>query len=199
MKSIKTFSILIITLLSINIAFAQNSMKAPVRFKLKNGVTVIVAQNVGLGKVYSRLTIENQSNESTTIVAQVLENYLNNKASKFNSSMADAGAPNSKVTLSYNEANTATNIANFEPALNYVSNILLNPETAKQAFDEMKSLYTGNKTDLDSVTIKDVQDFYNKNFKASDTFITIAGDITPSDAKEIAAKAFGTWNVVATL
>jgi len=199
MKSIKSFSILIITLLSINVAFAQNAMKAPVRFKLKNGVTVIVAQNNGLGKIYSRLTIENQNCESQKIVAQVLENYLNNKASKFNDSMMAVGSTSSKVTFSCNEANTATNIANFEPALNYVSSIFLNPETAKQAFDEMKSLYTGNKTDLDAVTVKDIQDFYNKNFKASDTFITIAGDITPSDAKEIASKAFGSWNVVAAL
>lgn len=199
MKTITKITVLFIALLSFNVAFAQNAMKAPVRFKLKNGITVIVAQNNGLGKIYSRLTIENQSNETQKVVAQVLENYLNNKANKFNSSMAEAGTPSSKVTFSYNEANTATNITNFEPALNYVSSIFLSPETAKQAFDEMKSLYTGNKADLDSVTVKDVQDFYNKNFKASDTFITIAGDITPSNAKEIASKAFGSWNVVATL
>lgn len=112
--------------------------------------------------------------------------------------LATSTAP-SQVTFSYNEANTATNIANFEPALNYVSNIFLNPATAKQAFDEMKSLYAGNKVDLDSVTVQDVQDFYNKTFKASDTFITIAGDITPSDAKDITSKAFGNWDVVASL
>ncbi|TCC93232.1 insulinase family protein [Pedobacter frigiditerrae] len=198
MKSITKIAILFIALLSFTVASAQNSMKAPVRFKLKNGITVIVAQNNGLGKIYSRLTIENQTC-GNKVIAQVFENYLNNKATKFNDSMSATGATSSKVTFAYNEANTATNTANFEPALNYVSTLFLNPTTAKQAFDEMKSLYTGNKADLDSITAADVQDYYNKSFKASDTFITIAGDITPSDAKEIASKAFGSWNVVATL
>ncbi|WP_316771257.1 insulinase family protein [Pedobacter frigiditerrae] len=198
MKSITKIAILFIALLSFNAASAQNSMKAPVRYKLKNGITLIVAQNNGLGKIYSRLTIENQTC-GNKVIAQVFENYLNNKATKFNDSMAATGATSSKVTIAYNEANTATNIANFEPALNYVSTLFLNPTTAKQAFDEMKSLYAGNKADLDSITLEEVQNYYNKNFKASDTFITIAGDITPSDAKEIASKAFGNWNVVATL
>ena len=61
MKSIQKLSILLVALFSFNAAMAQSIMKAPVRYKLKNGVTLIVAQNVGSGKIFSRLTVENQA------------------------------------------------------------------------------------------------------------------------------------------
>lgn len=189
MKSFKKLTILLITLFSFNVALAQSTMKAPVRYKLKNGITIIVAQNIGSGKIYSRLTVENQAEDNATIYAQVLENFMNKRAEKFNELSSNSNA--SKITINYNEANTATTTANFEQAINFVSKSFLNQDIVKQAFDEMKDLYTGKKEDLASVTIKDLQAYYNKNFKAEDTYITIAGDITPAQAKEIVAKAFG--------
>lgn len=189
MKSIQKLSILLVALFSFNTAIAQSTMKAPVRYKLKNGVTLIVAQNVGSGKIFSRLTVENQAQENETLYAQILENYMNKRAEKFNEFLS-ATTSSAKITMNYNEGNTATNVANFEDAFNFVSKSFLNQDIAKQAFDEMKDLYAGKQDDLKSVTIKDLQAYYNKNFKAEDTYITIAGDITPSQAKEIAAKAF---------
>lgn len=200
MNKIQRISILLLTLFSFSTAFAQSAMKTPVRFKLKNGLTVIVAQNAGLGKIYSRFTIENETSEAHKVAAQVLQNYLNNKATKFNeNAMLLNGLPISKVTLTYNEANTATNINTFEKTLNFVSTIYTNPEITKEAFEEMKSQYTGNKEDLEAVTIKELQELYQKNFKAADSFITIAGDITPSAAKLIANKAFGSWKTEVAL
>lgn len=189
MKSIQKLSILLVALFSFNAAIAQSTMKAPVRYKLKNGVTLIVAQNVGSGKIFSRLTVENQAQENETLYAQILENYMNKRAEKFNEFLT-ATTSSSKITMNYNEGNTATNVANFEDAFNFVSKSFLNQDIAKQAFDEMKDLYAGKQDDLKSVTMKDLQAYYNKNFKAEDTYITIAGDITPSQAREIAAKAF---------
>ena len=189
MKSIQKLSILFVALFSFNAAIAQSTMKAPVRYKLKNGVTLIVAQNVGSGKIFSRLTVENQAQENETLYAQILENYMNKRAEKFNEFLTSTTS-SSKITMNYNEGNTATNVANFEDAFNFVSKSFLNQDIAKQAFDEMKDLYAGKQDDLKSVTMKDLQAYYNKNFKAEDTYITIAGDITPSQAREIATKAF---------
>lgn len=189
MKFIQKLSILLVALFSFNAAIAQSTMKAPVRYKLKNGVTLIVAQNVGSGKIFSRLTVENQAQENETLYAQILENYMNKRAEKFNEFLT-ATTSSSKITMNYNEGNTATNVANFEDAFNFVSKSFLNQDIAKQAFDEMKDLYAGKQDDLKSVTMKDLHAYYNKNFKAEDTYITIAGDITPSQAREIAAKAF---------
>ncbi len=198
MNKIHRLSILLIALFSFNTSFAQSPMKEPVSFKLKNGLTVVVAQNVGLGKIYSRLTIENQTDDSQKVAAQVLENFLSNKATKFNEGMLENGKPVARVTMTFNEANAATNITTFEQTLSFVSNAFINPEITKEAFDEMKSAYTGNKADLASITIKDLQDFYNKNFKAADTYITIAGDITPSAAKLITNRVFGDWKTETT-
>ncbi|KQC00448.1 hypothetical protein AQF98_13300 [Pedobacter sp. Hv1] len=174
-------------------------MKEPVSFKLKNGLTVVVAQNVGLGKIYSRLTIENQTDDSQKVAAQILENFLNSKATKFNEGMLENGKPVARVSMTFNEANAATTINAFEQTLSFVSSSFINPEITKEAFDEMKSTYTGNKADLASITIKDLQDFYHKNFKASDAYITIAGDITPSTAKLITNRVFGDWKTETAL
>lgn len=193
MNKIQKLSILLITLFSFNAAFAQSPMKEPISFKLKNGVTVVVAQNVGLGKIYSRLTIENQTSDSQKVATQVLENFLSHKANKFNESMSANGKPVAQVSMGLKEANTATNINTFEQTLNFVSSAFINPEITKEAFDEMKTQYTGEKADLENITLKDLQEVYNKNFKAADAYITIAGDITPSAARVIATKVFGGW------
>ncbi len=193
MNKFQKLSILLLSLFSFQAAFGQSPMKAPISFKLKNGVTVVVAQNEGLGKIYSRLTIENQSSDSQKVATQVLENFFNHKANKFNESMATNGKPVSQVTMSLKEANTATNISTFEQTLSFVSNAFINPEITKEAFNEMKNQYTGEKADLESITLKDLQEVYNKNFKAADAYITIAGDITPSEARVIALKVFGGW------
>lgn len=199
MNKIHKLSILLIALFSFNTSFAQSPMKEPVSFKLKNGLTVVVAQNVGLGKIYSRLTIENQTDDSQKVAAQILANFLNNKANKFNEGMLENGKPVSTVSMSFNEANAATNINTFEQTLNFVSSAFINPQITKEAFDEMKSQYTGDKADLASITIKDLQEFYNKNFKAADTYITIAGDITPGAAKLITNRVFGSWKAETAL
>jgi len=199
MNKIHKLSILLIALFSFNTSFAQSPMKEPVSFKLKNGLTVVVSQNVGLGKIYSRLTIENHTDDSQKVAAQILANFLNNKANKFNEGMLENGKPVSTVSMSFNEANAATNINTFEQTLNFVSSAFINPQITKEAFDDMKSQYTGDKADLASITIKDLQEFYNKNFKAADTYITIAGDITPSAAKLITNRVFGSWKAETAL
>src|SRR5689334_22028378 len=111
MKSFKKISMFLFILFAGNVVFAQNNMKSPVSFKLKNGLTVIVAQNVGLGKIYSRLTMENAAANDQNIVAKVLDGYLASKAARYNQKTSERQAENDavKVTMGFNEANTATN------------------------------------------------------------------------------------------
>jgi len=199
MKITKRISLFILTFCLINTAYAQNQMKNPVRFKLKNGLTVIVAQNTGMGKIYSRLTVENEVSDAQKTIAQALETYLNYKAEQFNAKQSADNKVTSKINITYNEANTSTNIFNFEQALSYVATTLLDPAFSATAFEEMKASYTGNKTDLKAIKLTDLQSFYADHFKTADIFITIAGDITPADAKLIANRTFGTWNAETTL
>lgn len=193
MKFTTKISILILSLFVFNAAYAQR-MKEPVSFKLKNGITVIVAQNIGLGKIYSRLTIENKSTEEQRNVAQIFDSFLNGKANAFNQNVdKNENSLTPQINLSVDEANTATNVADFEQTLQFVSDNILNPELSQQAFDEMKAQLKGNKADLETITLADVKAFYAKHFKADNTFITIAGDIDPVTAKAMANKAFGNW------
>lgn len=194
MKITKRISLLLLTFCLISTTYAQNQMKNPVRFKLKNGLTVIVAQNTGLGKIYSRVTIENVVSDAQKTIAQVVESYLNYKAEQFNAKQSVDNKVTSKINMTYNEANTSTNIFNFEQALSYVATTLLDPAFSATALEEMKANYTGSKTDLKAITLTDLQSFYADHFKMADIFITIAGDISPANAKLIANRTFGNWN-----
>jgi predicted Zn-dependent peptidase len=185
MKFITRTFYLLVCLLTFNNAFAQNNLQEPVRFKLKNGLTVIVAQNKGLGKIYSRLTIENEIAENQKNEAQVFGNFLAIKADQFNQAVVPAvNKVTTKINLSVDEANTTTNVENFEQALQFISDNLLNAEIAQQAFENIKN---------ENTTLADMQSFYRNHFKASDTFITIVGDIDPASAKTAANKIFGNW------
>lgn len=198
MKFTTKISILILSLFASHAALAQR-MKEPVSFKLKNGLTVIVAQHDGLGKVYSRLTIENKGAEGQKNAAQVFESYLNGKANTFNQNVSKSNTITPQVSLTVDEANTSTSIADFEHALQFVADNFVNPELSQQAFEEMRSQPKSNKTDLENVSLADIKSFYANHFKASDTFITIAGDIDVATAKTIANRAFGNWKTEAIL
>lgn len=194
MKFTTKITFIILSLFTFNAAFAQ-SPKAPVSFKLKNGLTVIVAQNAGMGKIYSRLTIEHPNANEQKNVAQVFESFLNKRATAFQSNTNSEGlAP--KVSLSVDEANTATNVADFQQALQFVSDHMTNTALSEQAFEHLKAQLK-DKDDLANVSLADVKAFYANHFDPAQTFITIAGDIDVSTAKAMANKAFGDWKTQA--
>lgn len=51
---------------------------------------------------------------------------------------------------------------------------------------------------VDSLTLHDVKDYYNKVFRPDMTTIVVIGNITPSKAKEVIAKYFGDWKASGT-
>lgn len=59
MKTLKTTLIVIALIASAQFSFAQSSaMKNPVSYTLKNGTTVIIAQNEATTKVFANLSFE---------------------------------------------------------------------------------------------------------------------------------------------
>lgn len=190
MKFTIKIAFIILSLFTFNTAFAQN-MKAPVSFKLKNGVTVIVAQNAGMGKIYSRLTIEHPQGVPQHRAAKAFEGFLNSKANTYQNNTVD-GSETPKVSLALAEANTATNVAEFEQAFQFVSANLTNPELSKQTFDGIQE-----NAELADLTLNDVKAFYSNHFNPAHTFITIAGDIDVATAKAMVTKAFGNWKAEA--
>ena len=170
MKKIKT-TLAVLMMFTCNLAFSQQALKNPVSFKLKNGLNVLVAQNVGFGKIFARLTIENPNDKSEQVMAQLFENYLASKASRFNDTIVKNvdGTEPAKVSMSFKEMNSATDLANFEQALQYIALPFTN-SISDSVFDEMKAQYLGDKKELSKLTLADVQHFYQKSYRPQDSF-----------------------------
>ncbi|RZJ81636.1 MAG: hypothetical protein EOO47_03560 [Flavobacterium sp.] len=188
MKLFTKITTLLITFLSLNVAVAQQNMKNPVRFKLKNGVTLIVAQNQGMGKVYSRLTVENDEISTNSEESTFLNNLLQQKAKEFNKMAYPLNGEVLPVSLQVSEANTATRINDFEEALAFVVNAIFNPNITQDLIE-----HSANK----NLNVAQLKSYHKRSVKHSDTFLTIAGDISIADAKVIVNKIFGNWTEIA--
>lgn len=129
MKSLKNITLIFLLMVAANVAFAQK-MKEPVRLKLKNGVTLIVAQNEGFNKVYARVTIENQ-NVAEANDLELFRSFLEKKTIDFNSNADKDKEVVPHVDLSVSEANTASNVADFEQTLQYAVDHFFVPQTGR--------------------------------------------------------------------
>lgn len=196
MKFTTKITFVILSLFTVKATFAQ-SPKAPVSFQLKNGLTVIVAQNAGMGKIYSRLTIDHQNANERKNVAQVFESFLNKSATAFQGSTDTEGIV-PKVRLSVDEANIAANVADFQQALQFVSNYITSATLGELAFENLKAQLK-DRNGLASISLADLKAFYASHFDPARTFVTIAGDIDVPTAKAMANKAFGDWKTQAAL
>lgn len=188
MKNIKNFIVLVFSLLSIQTASAQSSsMKEPVSFKLKNGLTIIVAPNEHSNKIYAGFSADNEPYEQTKAGARDVFNAMMN--------FSDKGG------------NIAANTAEFASALHSFSKTVKEPELNQDAFEKALAKViasvnsrdhyypeTVTETSLNALTLADIKAYYNRNIRPSNTYLTIAGDISVSEAKFLAKKAFGEWS-----
>lgn len=168
---------------------AQVTMKDPVSFKLKNGIEVVVAENIGMGKVYASVKIEGEMPESNAAVAEALTNILTERASAkgkvvFANRLKEV-AP--KVSVKTDEANVAADAADFENAFLVMSSALQEREIDQDTVDQV------NRNAKQAVSLSELKTFYNKQIIPSRTYITIAGNISVAQAKVLAKKAFGDW------
>lgn len=84
MKTLRNLLLIVIGLFAGQFAKAQGTMKDPVSFTLKNGLTVIVAENTGISKVYTSFKIEDESAADTTqtVLQGLISNLFNTQASE---------------------------------------------------------------------------------------------------------------------
>lgn len=195
MKKIKALIIISITILSVQLTRAQSgTMKAPISFKLKSGLTVIVAENLSANKIYASLTCEEKTNNIKAGVYEVLNAMLNETAST--------------NILSFNEkgANIAATLVDFDDAITSLSATLQNPALSQATFDKALSnvkssvmardrYYPENITEasLQALTLNDIKAFYTSHAGLTTAYLTIAGNITPAEAKLLTKKSFENW------
>lgn len=58
----------------------------------------------------------------------------------------------------------------------------------------MNDIYPGDKAMLKALRVTSIENYLTEHLRASDIYITIAGDISPAEAKLIASRVFGEWN-----
>jgi predicted Zn-dependent peptidase len=189
MITIKKVLIMMIGVFAFGNIEAQVTMKDPVSFKLKNGIEVVVAENIGMGKVFASVKIEGEDLDSNGAVSGVLTNILT-EGTSVRSKAVFAGSQKEiapKISVTADEANVAADADDFENAFLVVASALQETVIDQIILDQV------NKTTKQAVSLAEVTTFYNKQITPSRTYITIAGNISLAQAKALAKKAFGEW------
>ncbi|PYF71643.1 hypothetical protein B0O44_107260 [Pedobacter nutrimenti] len=192
MRNLKTILTIIVLLFSVSSGYPQSElMKDPVSFKLKNGMNVIVAENLGTPKVYVQMSFEATNFYNAAKVAAVREVFN----ALFNQQLNALDA-----RLSYNERgiNLVSSGASFENGLRSLFAGLNMPAFTQKALDQAKAIILGhlntrdvylpaeiNKVSLAKISLDEVNAYYNEIKAPAQIYLTIAGNIALSGAKSL--------------
>ncbi|MBB5438383.1 putative Zn-dependent peptidase [Pedobacter sp. AK017] len=189
MKILKTTTTAIALLIGTSSGFAQSDvMKDPVSYTLKNGMTIIIAENQATPKVYANLSFEAAKVyvAEKAAVQEVTTTLLNQQLTAL-----DAG-------LSYSDKglNLATTSAGLEAVLQTMYAYINAPGFTEAALAKAKAELlahltaqdryfpeTVNAASLNKLSLADVNAYYNEINKPALTFLTIVGNINPAAAK----------------
>ncbi|MEQ7800999.1 hypothetical protein ABDJ41_14435 [Pedobacter sp. ASV1-7] len=192
MKNLKNISIAIALLLSVQFSFAQSVMKEPVSYKLKNGMTVIVAENSGTQKVFSVLSFEgtNKYVAEKAAVQELVNIILTQQLPEIHKSLSftDRG-----INLA------AANADEFEDALAAMSTYITAPHFTEEALAKAKAdilshISAQDKYYAESITtlsvqnlkLNDVNAYYSAIVNPTTAYLTVAGNIKPALVKSYA-------------
>lgn len=199
----KYLIILVFGVLATHIAAAQSGrMKDPVSFTLKNGMTLVVAENDGASKVFSGFTSEAQlgSMISKSGAQEVLNIMLSNNAAKLDS------------CISFNEkgGNVKADPAVFEKALQSLRLAIDKPVLTAEELSSAKATLIKsvmardryydesiNETSINQLTLEDVKILYGSLMVPSSCVLTVVGNIKVNQARSLAKKTFGSWTASA--
>lgn len=194
MNTLKTFVSVITLIISVQISFAQTSaMKDPVSFKLKNGTTVIVAENTSTQRVFANLSFEQAGRfvAEKAATQEVFTTLLNLQLAGLNDG------------LSYSDKgfNLTTNSLNFPDLLKSMLTYINEPEFSDEFLTEAKSTIIAHlaardkffpenisRENVEKITLKEVKSYYDEINDPSQTFLTIVGNIKPAIAKNLTKK-----------
>jgi predicted Zn-dependent peptidase len=195
MNKIKAIVLLALSIQSIYTAKAQ-TFKAPVGYKLKNGMNIIISENDRSPKAYSSFTLDAKAfKDKKDGVVELLNAVLNENVSK-----------NPNISFNDNSGKLATDNTDLDKDLSAMASLIKNATIDQNTFNTAKAKLlaslklqdydydqTVNEKSINALTLSDVQSFYNQ-ISPEKTFLTIAGDVELSSAKSSAKKAFGNWN-----
>jgi len=192
----KTLNILtaIALLFTTQFGFAQSAMKAPVSYQLKNGMTIITAENTSTPKVFANMSFEGKPyNVNNATVQEVLNVLFEQQLPKVN-----AG-------LSYTEngMNVAVDAADFERTMADLYAYMARPYFTTEALAAAKDAivahlsaqdkyYPANVTTaaVDAISLAAVKAYYAEISNPATAYLTIAGNVKPATVKLYAKRGF---------
>lgn len=197
MKFIKNLFILALTFTATQTVHAQSSaLKDPVSFKLKNGLTVIVAENHSSSKVFSSFNSEAEVASEKAGAKEILTAMLN----------ANAGQLAKQLSFTEKGGNINALASDFDWSLQALSASIQQPLEDQKLFESCKAAlsksveardrYYAPELNVEAVadlTLNDIQHLHHELMVPGSTYLTIAGNISLADAKVLAKKSFGTW------
>jgi len=195
MNKIKILALSVLSFLSIYTANAQ-TFKAPVGYKLKNGMNIIISENDRSPKAYSSFTLDaNAFKDKKDGVIELLNAVLNENVGK-----------NPNISFNDNSGKLATVNADLDKDLSAMASLIKNATIDLNTFNIAKAILltslklqdydydqTVNEKSINALTLEDIKSFYSQ-ISPEKTFLTIAGDVELSSAKSSAKKAFGNWS-----
>ena len=195
MNKIKILALSVLSFLSIYTANAQ-TFKAPVGYKLKNGMNIIISENDRSPKAYSSFTLDaNAFKDKKDGVIELLNAVLNENVGK-----------NPNISFNDNSGKLATVNADLDKDLSAMASLIKNATIDLNTFNIAKAKLltslklqdydydqTVNEKSINALTLEDIKSFYSQ-ISPEKTFLTIAGDVELSSAKSSAKKAFGNWS-----
>jgi predicted Zn-dependent peptidase len=199
MKFLKNLFVIALLLVSAQITKAQSAaMKDPVSFKLKNGLTVVLAENTGTQKVYATLNSEATEISSAKAGAREVLNVMLNSTSGINGLRFDEKG-----------IHLAANSTDFNKALTALSGKIQTPDLTQNGFEDALSTvnaslqkkdryYAPNvtATALQALTLDDIKSFYSVAVHPAQAYLTIAGNINGEEMKTLVKKSLDNWHGV---
>lgn len=196
MKTFKNILTTIALFVTVQFSHAQSSaMQAPVSYKLKNGMTIIVAENSGTQKVFSTLSFEavDQYAADKAPVQELVNTILSQQLP----------ALNQGLSLTDKGINLVTTADRFEDAMVAMSAYVSAPEFTEETLEKAKAVivahidardkyYPVNVTApvVKKLSIADVKAYYSQIANPATAYLTVAGNIKPSMTKSYAKRGF---------
>ncbi|MHA4893905.1 peptidase M16 family protein [Pedobacter sp. PWIIR3] len=196
MKTKRNLSFTILLIILSYSAKSQVGFMNPVGFKLKNGMHVIVAENKNTQKVYASLTVDEISTAPNYALLELLNMTLNKMAIE-----SQAG-----ITFNEKGGNISTSIAGLEYALSALQKTVYYASFSEESFRNLKIELVNKIKDrtkyfpedvteatINKLNLADLKNLYLVSFQPSKSYLTIAGNVNPAEAKLLLKNIFREW------
>lgn len=192
----RTLNILttIALLFSIQFGFAQSAMKDPVAYQLKNGMTVIVAENSATQKVFANLSFEGMPYDAgNAVVQEVLNTIFTQQLPLVNAGFSYTDKGMNMVAAANGFEQALADLYAYAAAPEFNDEVLANAKAVVVAhLANQDKYYPANVTPaaVNGIGLAQVKAFYARFSNPDAAYLTVAGNVKPAMVKLFAKRGF---------